>query len=264
MLDAAKKSLDDKIGKAIRQGEKQEARVLQGIKKELVNKLDELNPDYKKARQIFSDFASIENSQQLGLDINKLRPEEITRLVKDMNPAERDAFRIGVRESLDKIVQKTPFGTDPARRIFGNSELRNKIKAAIGDNKKYQRFESIMKEEIAAAETKFKVLGGSRSDFNISTDDQFLDKMASGFDIARGNKAELIRAVVTSLKNRAAGLNSKNSKQVAEILVDKNKGIDALQKIIKQQENPSQKRILEQLVDSLQPQVGLSQAIPNE
>ena len=261
MLDAAKKSLDDKIGKAIRQGERQEASILQGIKKELVSKLDELNPDYKKARQVFSDFSSIQNAQEQGLQFSKLRPEQITKTLKDMSVAEKDAFRIGVRESLDKVVQKTPFGSDPAKRIFGNSEIRNKLKASLGSDSKFNNFKSRMEEEIAGAETKFKVLGGSRSDFNLSADDAFIDKVASGIDTARGNRSELIRAVVTSLKSRAAGLNKNNVKQVAEILVNRKKGIEALQSIIDKEDSLFQKRVLQTFIKSLRPEVTSSQAI---
>jgi hypothetical protein len=261
MLDAAKKSLDDKIGKAIRQGERQEARVLQQIKSELVSKLDELNPDYKKARQVFSDFSSIQNAQEQGLQFSKLRPEQITKTLKDMSVAEKDAFRIGVRESLDKIVQKTPFGSDPAKRIFGNSEIRNKLKASLGSDSKFNNFKSRMEEEIAGAETKFKVLGGSRSDFNLSADDAFIDKVASGIDTARGNRSELIRAVVTSLKSRAVGLNKNNTKQVAEILVNRKKGIEALQSIIDKEDSLFQKRVLQTFIKSLRPEVTSSQAI---
>ena len=261
MLDAAKKSLDDKIGKAIRQGERQEARALQQIKSELVNKLDEINPDYKKARQVFSDFSSIQNAQEQGLQFSKLRPEQITKTLKDMSVAEKDAFRIGVRESLDKVVQKTPFGSDPAKRIFGNSEIRNKLKASLGSDSKFNNFKSRMEEEIAGAETKFKVLGGSRSDFNLSADDAFIDKVASGIDTARGNRSELIRAVVTSLKSRAAGLNKNNAKQVAEILVNRKKGIEALQSIIDKEDSLFQKRVLQTFIKSLRPEVTSSQAI---
>ena len=261
MLDAAKKSLDDKIGKAIRQGERQEARALQQIKSELVNKLDEINPDYKKARQVFSDFSSIQNAQEQGLQFSKLRPEQITKTLKDMSVAEKDAFRIGVRESLDKVVQKTSFGSDPAKRIFGNSEIRNKLKASLGSDSKFNNFKSRMEEEIAGAETKFKVLGGSRSDFNLSADDAFIDKVASGIDTARGNRSELIRAVVTSLKSRAAGLNKNNAKQVAEILVNRKKGIEALQSIIDKEDSLFQKRVLQTFIKSLRPEVTSSQAI---
>lgn len=265
MLDAAKKSLDDKIGKAIRQGERQEASILQGIKKELVSKLDQLNPDYKKARQVFSDFASIQNAQEQGLEIVKkgITAEQVKKMIKEMSVAEKDAFRIGLREGLDRIVRNTSIGNDPAKKIFNDLSIVDKIKAALGDGKKFTDFKKRMQEEIAAADTRFKVLGGSRSDFNLSQDD-VLDKIVSGAEVARGGKTELLRVTVNALKNRAAGLNKKNAKQVAEILVNREKGIEALQNIINKEQSKTQQRILRDFVRSLRPEVLGSQALQND
>jgi len=265
MLDAAKKSLDDKIGKAIRQGERQEASILQGIKKELVSKLDELNPDYKKARQVFSDFASIQNAQEQGLEIVKkgITAEQVKKMIKEMSVAEKDAFRIGLREGLDRIVRNTSIGNDPAKKIFNDLSIVDKIKAALGDGKKFTDFKKRMQEEIAAADTRFKVLGGSRSDFNLSQDD-VLDKIVSGAEVARGGKTELLRVTVNALKNRAAGLNKKNTKQVAEILVNREKGIEALQNIINKEQSKTQQRILKDFVRSLRPELLGSQALQND
>ena len=265
MLDAAKKSLDDKIGKAIRQGERQEASILQGIKKELVSKLDELNPDYKKARQVFSDFASIQNAQEQGLEIVKkgITAEQVKKMIKEMSVAEKDAFRIGLREGLDRIVRNTSIGNDPAKKIFNDLSIVDKIKAALGDGKKFTDFKKRMQEEIAAADTRFKVLGGSRSDFNLSQDD-VLDKIVSGAGVARGGKTELLRVTVNALRNRAAGLNKKNAKQVAEILVNREKGIEALQNIINKEQSKTQQRILKDFVRSLRPELLGSQALQND
>jgi len=265
MLDAAKKSLDDKIGKAIKQGERQEASILQGIKKELVSKLDQLNPDYKKARQVFSDFASIQNAQEQGLEIVKkgITAEQVKKMIKEMSVAEKDAFRIGLREGLDRIVRNTSIGNDPAKKIFNDLSIVDKIKAALGDGKKFTDFKKRMQEEIAAADTRFKVLGGSRSDFNLSQDD-VLDKIVSGAEVARGGKTELLRVTVNALKNRAAGLNKKNAKQVAEILVNREKGIEALQNIINKEQSKTQQRILKDFVRSLRPELLGSQALQND
>jgi len=265
MLDAAKKSLDDKIGKAIRQGERQEASILQGIKKELVSKLDEINPDYKKARQVFSDFASIQNAQEQGLNIVKkgITAEQVKKMIKEMSVAEKDAFRIGLREGLDRIVRNTSIGNDPAKKIFNDLSIVDKIKASLGDGKKFIDFKKRMQEEIAAADTRFKVLGGSRSDFNLSGDD-VLDKIVSGVEVVGGSKTELLKTTVNALKNRAAGLNKKNAKQVAEILVNREKGIEALQNIINKEQSKTQKRILIDFVKSLRPEVAGSQAIQDD
>ena len=265
MLDAAKKSLDDKIGKAITQRKRQEASILQGIKKELVSKLDQLNPDYKKARQVFSDFASIQNAQEQGLEIVKkgITAEQVKKMIKEMSVAEKDAFRIGLREGLDRVVRNTSIGNDPAKKIFNDLSIVDKIKAALGDGKKFTDFKKRMQEEIAAADTRFKVLGGSRSDFNLSQDD-VLDKIVSGAEVARGGKTELLRVTVNALRNRAAGLNKKNAKQVAEILVNREKGIEALQNIINKEQSKTQQRILKDFVRSLRPEVLGSQALQND
>lgn len=264
MLDAAKKSLDDKIGAAIRGGENQRARALTDIKSQLVNKLDELNPDYKKARQVFSDFASIENAQQQGLQFNRLRPEELRRLFKKFPTSEKEAFRIGVRENLQKVVASTVEGADPAKRIFGNTFKRNQLRAIFDSDSKFKSFEKKMRDEIAAAETKFRVLGGSRTDINLATDAQFIDQIASGASIAGGNKAELVRSVTNAVKNRAAGLSEKNAKQLATILTDRTRGIEALERIAAAEKNEIQKRVISDFIRTLRPEVLATSAIIGE
>lgn len=254
MLDNAKKILDDKISVAIRGGERQQARSLQGIKSELVSKLDQLNPDYRKARQVFSDFASIQNAQEQGLQFTKSRPEELQRLFKTLSVSEKEAFRIGVRENLQKTVSSTAEGADPAKRIFGNSFKRNQLKAIFPNETKYKAFEKRMKEEIAAAETKFKVLGGSRTDINIAGDAQFIDTVSRvGGGLALGSRFAVINALVSSFKNRFAGINTKNSKAIATILVKREKSIEALDNILKKEKDGMQKRILTQVITELRP-----------
>jgi hypothetical protein len=263
MLDAAKKSLDDKIGKAFRQGEKQEARALMEIKNDLVSKLDELNPDYKKARQVFSDFASIENAQQQGLQFNKLRPEQLNKYVKGLTPSEQEAFRIGVRESLDKITAKST--TSPAKKIFGNTEIQNQLKAIFPDSKSYGEFRKRMLEEIQFADTKFKVLGGSRTDINLASEEEFLNKVAEvGTAGMTGGKSTLIGATIRSIKNKFNGISEKNAKQLASIVVNKGKSIDTLEKILAKESNPTQKEIIRDMIKILVPSTTTTKAIEEE
>jgi hypothetical protein len=264
MLDSAKKTLDDKIGRAIRQGENQEARALQSIKSELVTKLDELNPDYKKAREIFSDFSSIETAQKEGLDFAKKTPEELKSFFKKLSTGEKDAFRIGVRENLQRIVAKTPEGADPSKRIFGNSLKRKQLKAVFKDDKSFKDFERRMTEEINAADTKFKVLGGSRTDINIANDAQFIDEVVRGGRALTGSKTELLGALATSLKNRAAGLSNKNAKELAQILVSKEKSIKALENILKKEQSGVQKRLVEDILNQVRPSIITSKTLTED
>ncbi|GAF79964.1 unnamed protein product, partial [marine sediment metagenome] len=245
MLDAAKKTLDDKIGVAIRQGEKQQSMALLEIKSELVNKLDDLNPDYKKARQIFSDFSTIENSQKQGLEFSKLRPEEIRRYMKNLTVSEKEAFRIGVRENLQKTVSSTATGADPAKRIFGSSFKEGQLKAVFPNEIKFKQFKKRMLEEVQAAKTKFEVLGGSRTDINLAAETEFLNTIAqAGGGLATGGKLPLINAAVSSIKNKFGGISEKNAKRLATILVNKKESINLLEKFAKKEKNQVQKDLI--------------------
>jgi len=253
-LDGVKKVLDDNIGEAIRQGKKNKASSFLNLKGQLLTELDAASKNYKKARQVFSDFSSIQNSQEQGLQFSKLRPEELQRLFKTLSVSEKEAFRIGVRENLQKTVSSTTEGADPAKRIFGNSFKRNQIKAIFPNETKYKAFKTRMEEEIAAAETKFKVLGGSRTDINLAGEAQFIDTVSKvGGGLALGSRFAVINALVSSFKNRFAGINAKNSKAIANILVKKEKSIEALENILKKEKNATQKRILTQVITELRP-----------
>lgn len=262
MLDAAKKSLDDKIGSAIRQGEKQQARILSGIKNDLVSKLDELNPDYKKARQVFSDFASIENAQQQGLQFSKLRPEELNRLFKGLSTSEKEAFRIGVRENLQKTVSSTTEGADPAKRIFGNSFKRKQLESIFPNQSKFKEFEKRMIEETRAAETKLKVLGGSRTDINLADEEEFLKNIAkTGGAVVSGGKLPVISAAVSSIKNRFGGISEKNAKTLANILVNRENSVKALESILIKEQNQIQKRLISDYIKTVRPELLVTQSI---
>ena len=262
MLDAAKKSLDDKIGVAVRGGENQQASVLLGIKKDLVNKLDELNPDYKKARQVFSDFSSIKGAQEQGLQFSKMRPEEIRRYMSGLGVSEKEAFGIGVRENLQKTVTSTGDGADPAKRIFGNTFKRDQLKAIFQNDTKYNQFTKKMNEEIKAAETKFKVLGGSRTDINLASETEFLNKIAqTGGAVATGGKLPLINAAVSSIKNKFGGISEKNAKQLATILVNRKESIKLLESIVKKEQAPVQKRLINEFIKSIRPELLTTKAL---
>lgn len=246
VLDATKKSLDDTIGKAIRAGEKQRAKAFVELKIKLIDEIDQANPTYKEARKIFSDFASMENAQKLGLDFTKQTPEQLKLVMKTMDNTQKEAFRIGVRENLQRTVSKTADQADPAKRIFGNDFKRDQLKAIFGGEEHYNKFSKAMRDEIRAAKTKFKVLGGSRTDINIADDGQFINAAS---DMARrGVTATILEKTIESItstaKRKWIGLSGKNAKQLAKILTDKDAGINALEDLINKTSNKTQKALL--------------------
>ena len=251
-LDGAKKSLDDIIGTAMRAGQRQKAASFIKLKGQLTDVLDEASPTYKKARKVFSDFSSLQNAQEAGLDFAKQTPEQIKRFLKTLSNSEKEAFKIGVRENLQRVVSKTADEADPAKRVFGNQFKRNQIKAIFGEGKQINEFTKKMTEEIRAAKTKFRVLGGSRTDINVADDGQFIDAATrvarQGF--LRTSIDTAVESVAEAAKRRWIGLNNQNATQLAKILTNREAGIDALEKLIKNA-SKNQKLILQDAVDEL-------------
>lgn len=259
-LDGAKKALDDTIGEAIRQGKNNKVRAFTQLKNELVTELDKSAPSYKKARDIFSDFTSVEKAQEQGLQFNKLQPEQLKKVFNNLTVSEKDAFRIGVRENLRKAAEETGRTGSAAARVLKNENVENRLKVVMGN--KFNSFKKRMEEEIAAADTKFKVLGGSRTDINLAAEQEFLNKAGqAGAAALSGGKLPLISAAVSSIKNRFGGISDKNAKALANILVKRENSIDALRGILAKEQSQIQKRLISDYINTVRPELAITQTI---
>lgn len=254
-LNGAKRILDDRWRVATRAGETEKAGAIQGLKKELLKELDAQVPKYKEARAVFSDFASLEDMQVFGRSFDKQTPEQLRLFMKDLSNTDKEAFKIGVRENMMIRVMKAgdTANADVAARIFGSGRegglKREQIKAIFGEGEQFDSFARKMAEETAAVETKFSVLGGSRTDFNITDDGGFLAQAAEQA-AQKGVTRTLVDASADAIKRRWIGLNPKSAKDLAVILTDKNAGIEALERLIANAPK-SQKSIVKDAVEEL-------------
>lgn len=246
-LDGAKKALDDIIGSSQRAGQNQKAASFLKLKGQLVEELDAASPSYKQARRVFSDFSSLQRAQEEGLDFTRQTPEQIKRLLKTFDNTQKEAFKIGVRENLQRTVSKTADQADPAKRVFGNEFKRDQLKTIFGEGDQFNKFSKAMEEEIRAAKTKFRVLGGSRTDINIADDGQFIEATADAarrgllsttFDITIGS-------IARAAKRRYTGLTSKNARELANILSNREAGIEAMEALITRTKDKTQQRLLQ-------------------
>lgn len=252
-LDYVKRALNDQYGELASAGKTDAAGIIKGLEKSLVKALDGADVTakgaeggaYSRARKIFSDSKALENAQEMGLNFSRMPVEEIQRTLKDFTPGELDAFKIGVRTDLQKTVSGVSDGGDPAKRIFGSPLKREQLEAVFeGDRKGFQEFAQRMHEEISAADTKFKVLGGSRTDFNLAEDGApFVEALVKGG--VKGASMEGINALATKIGDRYTGLTRENSIRLAKTLTDKELGLKALDRVIEaNKKNPQQYHIL--------------------
>lgn len=104
--DIVKQNLDDKVSGLYRSGEKNAGNRAKDIKNDFVSHLDDLVPDYKKARGIAAEYFGASNAIEAGSKAanTKVAPEEISKLMRSMIPAERDLFREGYASSWSEKI----------------------------------------------------------------------------------------------------------------------------------------------------------------
>jgi GH24 family phage-related lysozyme (muramidase) len=262
-LDEVKKGFDA-IYRANRISDPAVASQATALKNKLVQVLDDadVTGKYKQARKVFGDQSALIEAQEQGLKFNLLAPEQIKRLLKDMAPDQREAFRIGVRLNLQKKASDVNTA-NPAGRIFGPQWNQDQLKAVLGDGRQYKEFTKRMKEEMLAAETKVKVVGASNTDRNLAADTQLENVIGR---VARGDaKGVAIDTIATriadGLRSRYYGLNSKNAEEIARALVNREAGLEALNRIIAKQTG-TQKGIVQQAVQGVR-QMTIQNANPS-
>lgn len=164
-LDYVKRGLDDMIGAAKQAGEKDDFRILTGLKNSLLKELDTATGGekslYAKARKLYSDDAQVLGALENGRDFLKLDREVIRREMGKLSDSAKEAYRSGAVRSLMDKVEMTADTASAARRIFGNSAMRGKIRELFPDEKSYNEFARAMIAEGQFNKTKNFVLGGS-------------------------------------------------------------------------------------------------------
>jgi ElaB/YqjD/DUF883 family membrane-anchored ribosome-binding protein len=248
-LHKARQMLDEKINTLIKQESGTSASSYTELRSKITNFLHKVSPSIKTADNIFSGAKALENAQLRGLTFNRLRPEEVKRLYKDFSDSEKNAFKIGVKENLMKVVGETTDNVSEARKIFAKPDTRKKLKILFGDDDPgYNRFAKGMLDEIRVFETKARILGGSKTDINVSDEANVLKKIGSGAVSATLGKLALMRTAISSLNKLTPQLDQVTAKSIARILVRKEDSLKALQNIAKKEKDIEVKKAINKII----------------
>lgn len=132
-IDAFKRGLDDIIGSAKQKGENQIARKALEVKHDLVGKVDNVNPAYRKARQIWENGSSYLDAMNRGREV--LRPNftasQLKREFAEMTNAEQEAFRIGVVDAVVTKMRQQSAKEPNLVKLIRSPEIRDKLKAVM-------------------------------------------------------------------------------------------------------------------------------------
>lgn len=134
VLDRAKGYMDDRIGALLRQGKKREAGDIIAAKKALVDRIDELNPTYRTARQMWAGTAEIEDAMEIGRKFTRpsYRADELISDLAKMNESQREFHKVAVAEELEALIEKTRDNSNSARFVQ-TEQMRAKLRALFAD-----------------------------------------------------------------------------------------------------------------------------------
>jgi hypothetical protein len=160
--DRVKRKMDDAIGKLKRDGAKDAVAEATDIKRQLVEHIDGLVPDYKVARKGAAGFIGAENALDAGADLvnKKIDPALAFKMYGKMNPAERELAKIGIVNALKKRLGDVKDVNDLTKHIFSDPNSRARLGVFLGD-KNMGRLGQHLKEETLMQMTKNQVTGGS-------------------------------------------------------------------------------------------------------
>jgi len=156
----------------------EEVLTLVQLKNEFTDYIDQFNPDYKKARDFWSDETSILNAMDRGRNFESEANKafnEFRRDIASMTEGEKTALRLGM---MQKMLQKIggqaggeeaiiPAAASSARNILKNSDNLSIMRATFpgteqGQNK-FNKFVSNLKAEVDMRSTAMAVLGNSKT-----------------------------------------------------------------------------------------------------
>lgn len=201
LMDAAKRSLDDKIGAAVRSGKREKARRLTMLKNELLTEVDRQVPAFKQAREVYAGEAAMRDAAQLGRNLltKKLDLDDIEVMIKDMGEGELRAFQMGTMRGLVDKLEGTANNRNVAGKLIESPRAREVLELAFPDEASLKRLLDVADAESLFSQTRNKVQGGSPT-ARIQQETSSLESTASAVEnIARSPLMGTAREVLQRL-----------------------------------------------------------------
>jgi hypothetical protein len=224
-LDYIKRGIDATIDAGFRgQGmSTAEANALKDLRKVFVNTIDEatggVDSPYFKARQVYSGDMEVLDAMRKGMDdFNKLDHEEIIKLVKDMTPTEKEAFRTGAVRNIYSRIMSPSQNINAAQRVIGAPEMQAKLQPLFDSPEKFDLFKAALERESQLFQQSNQILGNSatfrrqaaNAEFNENDAGAFVGDMISGggfFNSITNAAARLARSA--QMSDEVAGKTAK-------------------------------------------------------
>jgi len=188
-LDYVKRGMDDVVesyrdkttGKLVLDTE---GRAINDTLRTFLNRVDNANPAYARARQAYAGPASLRDALQKGNKALARSADDLIAETKNLSPSETEMYRMGLRKAItDAVAGKGDFA-DKATALIGTPKKRAALQKIFGGKDGFDRFIATLGDEEAMGQTFKTVATGSptseRLAFDAATDDTGLAESAMG------------------------------------------------------------------------------------
>jgi hypothetical protein len=216
--DYVQRDLSDEISKLQRAGANDEARVVTGIRKQLLDHLDTAVPEFGAARRGAAVYFGADSAVEAGQKFvsSNMPMAEARRNIARLKPAERELFAEGYASNLIDKIDKTGDRRDAVNAIFGNPTAREKAELALGRGKAGEL------EAFLRRETIMNALRGALG--NSNTARQLIEASAwsaggAQMYVTGDYKGIAVATMVSGLTRGNHALNRRVAERVARMLV---------------------------------------------
>ncbi len=177
-LDYMKRALDAQISAGYRSDNAAtlaSANAYKDLRNALRDRTKEVVPEYNAALQVYKGDKEILDSLRAGYnDFGKMDHEEVMRLVANMSPAEKEAFRTGVvRDIYGKLF--TTSRNINAGAILNAPEMQAKLQPLFDSPAHYRLFQAATEREAQLFDQANQILKGSQTGKRTAMREKFED-----------------------------------------------------------------------------------------
>ena len=208
-LDYMKRGLDDVVqgNRTANMGRlNNEGRAVNDTLQTLLQRMDQMNPDYAAARSAYAGPMKLRDALAAGRDAVRQTPREVQAVTGRMSPAEQEQLRLGYRVGLDDRAQDVRFSSNPFEALMGTPAAEQRLSAVYGDDPGVSRFLRQRDVERRLAGTTNEILGNSKTAKRQIADEAFIGGIP--FEAMAGAAADIATGAPVNTALRTISLRS--------------------------------------------------------
>jgi len=236
LIDATKQELDDQIGRAIRQGEKNTVRDLVRLKNRMVAEADKSIPEYKQARDLFAGKAAMEQATDQGRNFLKLKPREMREITQSLGDSELRMFKLGTKEAILDKIDDLQTSADSVKRLFGKNGDVKKLRYLFRNDEAFKNFSDTLKKESDFLLTRRAAQANSTTAQQQADLDSFMSAVGDAAESVSNPRAaaRTISKIMSRLTGkRSEATNIEALEKAGDILLIKGMEPNRIQKILR-------------------------------